>query len=53
MTEIKFQAHLWRVSKDHQGEITLVLKVPQIYQHNVVNLPEEKTFWVSIEGENA
>ena len=50
---IKFEAHLWKVTKDAEGEITLTLKVPQIYQHNVINLPEQKTFRVTIEGDNA
>ena len=50
--KIRFEAHLHRVSKDNHGEVTLVLKVPMIYQHNVINLPEEKIFFVEISGEN-
>lgn len=49
--KITFEATLWSVKKDRDGEVTLVLKVPQIYQHNVINLPEERSFRVEISGE--
>ena len=49
--KICFEAHLWSVKKDRDGEVTLVLKIPQIYQHNVMNLPEEKVFKVEISSE--
>lgn len=51
MDKIRFEAHLHSVKKDKDGEVTLVLKVPQIYQLNVINLPEQTVFWVEISGE--
>lgn len=51
--KIVFEAHVYKIVKDVDGEITLTLKVPQIYQHNVINLPTERTFRVTIEGDNA
>ena len=49
---IRFEAHLHKVIKDADGEVTLTLKVPQIYQLNVMNLPTERTFWVDISESN-
>ena len=51
--KIFFEAHLFSVKKDKDGEVKLTLIIPKIYQLNVMNLPEEKVFKVSIEGENA
>lgn len=41
---IKIEGHLHRVSKDHDGEITLVLKVPSKHKNFAMNLPEQTTF---------
>ena len=29
MSAIKFTASLWKVSRDHDNEVTLILKVPE------------------------
>jgi hypothetical protein len=41
---IKIVGHLWRVSKDHDGEVTIVIKVPSMYKNFAMNLPENTSF---------
>ena len=44
---VKIIGYLWRVSKDHEGEVTLQLRIPQIHQHYAMNLPEKTNFEIS------
>ena len=48
---IKFKASLWKVSRDHQDEVTIVLKVPSSDAITVIGLPTQVCFEVSIEKE--
>ena len=41
--------YLWKVSKDHDGEVLLQLKIPQIWQHHAMNLPEKVNFSIKFE----
>ena len=51
MGGIKFNASLWAVKRDHQDEITLVLKVPSSDAIKVIGLPTETLLHVEITGE--
>ena len=42
--EPKIIGYLWKVSKDHDGECLLQLKIPSLYQHYAMNLPEKVNF---------
>lgn len=48
---IKFQAHLYKASKDKDGEITLVLKVPRSDGLLALNIPDNEIFTVEITKE--
>lgn len=48
---IRFKAHLWKVSRDHQDEVTLVLRVPSSDAINVIALPTETVFNVEVTNE--
>ena len=43
---IKMLGYLHRVSKDHDGEITMTLKISSEYKHYAMNLPEKTTFQI-------
>ena len=44
---IKVVGYLWRVSKDHDGEVSVVLKVPSLYKNFAMNLPEGVNFEIT------
>ena len=46
---IKFRAHLHKATKDKDGEITLVLKVPKIDGVVALNLPDNEILTITIE----
>ena len=41
---VKVVGSLHKVSKDSDGEVTLVLKVPSTYKNIAMNLPEHTSF---------
>lgn len=45
---IRFLAHLYKASKDKDGEITLILKVPKSDGVLALNLPDNEVFTVTI-----
>ena len=49
--QIKCKAGLWKIPKDHQGEIALTLKVPQLEARQVVLIPEETELDLTVEWE--
>ena len=51
MDGIKFKGSLWKVSRDHQDEVTLILKVPASDAIKVIAIPTETTLNVEITGE--
>jgi hypothetical protein len=48
--DVKIIAYLHRVSKDHDGEVTLTLKCPSSYKNIAMNLPEKVNFEVTFEA---
>lgn len=48
---IKFKAHLWKISRDHDDEVTLVLKIPSSDAIVVIGLPTNQV--MDIEVNNA
>lgn len=45
---IKFKAHLWKLSRDHQDEVTVVLKVPSSDAITVIGLPTEQILNIEV-----
>jgi hypothetical protein len=43
------KAGLWKVIKDHQGEVQLVFKIPQVEASQVVLIPEETELDLTVE----
>jgi hypothetical protein len=48
---IKFKAHLWKISRDHTDEVTLILKIPSSDAITVIGLPTEKVFNIEVTSE--
>jgi hypothetical protein len=45
---IKFNAQLWSVKRDHEDEITIVLKVPASDALKVIGLPCQENLLVDV-----
>lgn len=50
MEGIKFTASLWKVSRDHDGEVTLIMRVPEAEAIKVIAIPTKVSFNVNITG---
>jgi len=48
---MKFLAHLHRISKDSEGEVTIVFKVPATDAHKAMEIPTEEILQITIEKE--
>jgi len=48
---VKFTAQLWKVSRDHDDQVTLVLKVPSSDAITVIGLPTNEV--INVEVSNA
>ena len=44
---ITIVGHIHRVSKDHEGEVTMTIKIPSEYKHLAINLPEQMSFEIN------
>ena len=48
---VKFKAQVWKVSRDHDDEVTLVLKIPSEQALTVIGLPTNEV--INVEVSNA
>ena len=46
--EIKISAGLYKLTKDNEGEITLVFKIPQTDANKSLEIPELKTLELKV-----
>jgi len=47
--KIKFNACHWKTMRDHEDEVTLVMKIPMSDAHKVVLIPNNKNLIMTLE----
>lgn len=46
---MSFQAHLWKRTEDHEGEITLIFKVPLSDAEEATSIPTQRILTITYE----
>jgi hypothetical protein len=49
---IQFNAYKYKCSEDHEGEVTLILKVSQTEKNKAIEIPVQQLLRVTIETED-
>jgi len=49
---MRFKATLWKIQKDREGEVKIILLVPKVEAKSIMDIPEEVVLDVEINPES-